>query len=43
MLIGLTSYVAEFKIPTKFLAVVNQQPKPPTWAKNFFIFLLIKK
>lgn len=34
---------AEFKIPTKFLAVVNQQPKPPTWAKIFFIFLLIKK
>jgi len=34
----LVSGSAEFKIPIKFLIVVNQQHKPPTWAKNFLFF-----
>lgn len=34
----LVSGSAEFKIPTKFLTVVNQQHKPPYLGQEFSIF-----
>lgn len=29
---------AKFNTPMEFFTVVNQQHKPPTWAKNFLFF-----